>query len=46
MVEYGVKYLSVSGTHSGIVQIVNASSGQIEKEYSLHSSPVRYIVHI
>ncbi|CAL1537683.1 unnamed protein product [Lymnaea stagnalis] len=31
------------GTHAGTVQIVNASSGQIEREYNLHSSPVRGI---
>ncbi|XP_059139612.1 WD repeat-containing protein 11-like [Physella acuta] len=29
------------GTHSGCVQIANAASGQIEREYNLHSSPVR-----
>ncbi|GFR86903.1 WD repeat-containing protein 11 [Elysia marginata] len=31
------------GTHSGVVQIVNVASGQIEREYSIHSSPVRGI---
>uniref|UniRef100_A0A2C9KHQ4 Uncharacterized protein n=1 Tax=Biomphalaria glabrata TaxID=6526 RepID=A0A2C9KHQ4_BIOGL len=29
------------GTHSGTIQVVNAASGQIEREYNLHSSPVR-----
>ncbi|XP_076467443.1 WD repeat-containing protein 11-like [Babylonia areolata] len=31
------------GTYSGSVQLANAASGQIEKEYSLHSSIVRGI---
>ncbi|KAH9489673.1 WD repeat-containing protein 11, partial [Bulinus truncatus] len=31
------------GTHSGTIQIVNAASGQIEREYNIHSSPVRGI---
>ncbi|XP_005089399.1 WD repeat-containing protein 11 [Aplysia californica] len=35
--------LMALGTHSGTVQIVNASSGQVDREYSLHSSPVRGI---
>ncbi|KAK3729030.1 hypothetical protein RRG08_005403 [Elysia crispata] len=35
--------LMALGTHSGIVQIVNVASGQIEREYSIHSSPVRGI---
>lgn len=29
------------GNHLGSVQIVNMSSGQIEKEYSVHTSIVR-----
>ncbi|GFO31567.1 WD repeat-containing protein 11 [Plakobranchus ocellatus] len=35
--------LMALGTHSGVVQIVNVASGQIEREYSIHSSPVRGI---
>lgn len=31
------------GTYSGAVQLANAASGQIEKEYSLHTSTVRGI---
>ncbi|KAK7110591.1 WD repeat-containing protein 11-like [Littorina saxatilis] len=31
------------GTYSGSVQLANVASGQIEKEYSLHSSTVRGI---
>ncbi|CAG5129448.1 unnamed protein product [Candidula unifasciata] len=31
------------GTHSGCIQIVNVDSGQVEREYNLHSSPVRGI---
>ena len=42
--------LNHSGNNTGVVQIVNISSGMVEKEYSVHIGPVRYdiyhIVHI
>ena len=38
--------LNISGTYSGSVQLANAASGQIVKEYSLHSSVVRYVLTV
>ncbi|KAL5022239.1 hypothetical protein ScPMuIL_001394 [Solemya velum] len=35
--------LLASGTSSGSIQILNIASGQVEKEYSLHTSSVRGI---
>ena len=35
-------FLNVLGNNTGVVQIVNISSGMVEKEYSVHIGPVRY----
>lgn len=35
-------FLICTGNASGSIQVINMGTGVIEKEYALHTSPIRY----
>lgn len=39
-----IVHLAAIGTSSGIIHIVNAFSGRIERDLQIHNSPVRFVI--